>query len=74
MDTFVINLNNQGLFVSLASLSQNANTASKIDMVIPTTQYQALPPALRIPGAGKDYVLQVAPDFDDSLEFSHVNV
>lgn len=62
----------EGLFVSLTSTSQNLNAASKTDMVLPSTQVQVLPP--RIPGFGKDFILHVAPDFDDSLEFSHVNV
>lgn len=68
MSNFTVDLN-QGPCVSLTSLSQNLNAASKIDIVWLTTQVldsSALP---RIPGAGKDYVLQVAPDFDAPLDF-----
>lgn len=58
----------EGLLVSLTSTSQNLNAASKIDMVLSTTQVQSLPPAPRIPGLGEEYVAYVAPDFDDSLD------
>lgn len=64
----------EGLFVSLTSTSQNLNAASKTDMVLPSTQVYVVPPSPRIPGLGKDFILHVAPDFDDSLEFPHVNV
>ena len=50
----------------LVSLSQNLNVASKIDMVPIETQSPSLLP--RIPGAGKDLILEVAPDFDAPLE------
>jgi hypothetical protein len=60
-----MNMNgNQG--TSITSMSQILNVASKVDMVELTSQDPALLP--RIPGVGKNYVLQIAPDFDDALE------
>jgi hypothetical protein len=60
----IIGISNE---VPCVSLSQNLNTASKIDIVVLTTQ----PPGLilpRIPGSGKEYIVEVAPDFDAPLE------
>jgi hypothetical protein len=52
---------------SLTSTTQNANSTSKIDIVVPSTQ---APPTLsRIPGAGADYIVAVDPDFDAPIEF-----
>jgi hypothetical protein len=50
----------------LVSLSQNLNVTSKIDMVQIETQSPSLLP--RIPGSGKDLILEVARDFDAPLE------
>lgn len=63
-----ITIDNSGLFVSLTSLSQNWNAASKIDMVIPTTQIPDFLTLPRMPGTAKDYIVYVAPDFDAPLE------
>ncbi len=68
MPNITINLNNEGPFISLTSLSQNFNTASKIDIVLPTSQTQDLQ-LPRIPGLGKEYIVHVAPDFDAPVEF-----
>ena len=62
----------EGMYVALTSTSQNLNAASKTDMVVLSTQAPVLPPSpVRVEGLGKDYILHVAPDFDDSLELSH---
>lgn len=53
--------------VSLTSTTQITNSASKVDLVVPTTQDVPVMP--RIPGAGADYVIAVDPNFDDSFEF-----
>ena len=63
----------EGLFVSLTSTSQNLNAASKSDMVLPSKQFYVVSPSPRMPGLGEDLVLYVAPDFDETLEFPHVN-
>jgi len=65
------NTMSDGQFVSLTSTSQNMNAASKTDMIVLSTQAQALPPspAVRIPGMGKAYILHVAPDFDAPVDF-----
>jgi hypothetical protein len=69
MKNLNMNVNDEGLFfVSLTSLSQNLNMASKIDLVIPTTQ--SLPPLPRTAVGAKDYILHVAPDFDATFEFA----
>jgi hypothetical protein len=67
MQNWTMNIG-QGAFVSLTSTSQWLNAASKSDIVFLTTQPGILPPAPRIPGLGKEYILGVAPDFDASLE------
>ena len=69
MENITMSVNYEETFGSLTSLSQNLNTASKIDMVIPTTQTPDLLTAPRIPGSGKDYIVQVAHDFDATFEF-----
>jgi hypothetical protein len=62
---------NEGQFVSLTSTSQNSNAASKTDMVLVSTQANPLPPSPRVPGLGAGYVLDVAPDFDESLDLTN---
>lgn len=57
---------NGNVFVSLTSTSQILNPASKVDLVYISAQNPALLP--RVPGTGKEYVVQVAPDFNDTLE------
>ncbi|MGC9199547.1 MAG: hypothetical protein ACP5E5_11525 [Acidobacteriaceae bacterium] len=57
---------NGNAFVSLTSTSQILNPASKIDLVRISGQEPAFFP--RVPGTGREYVLRVAPDFNDSLE------
>ena len=69
MPNINMNISNAGLVVSLTSLSQILNTASNIDIVLPTTQYQGLPEAPRIPGFGKEHILYIAPDFNAPVEF-----
>jgi hypothetical protein len=54
--------------VSLTSTTQITNSASKVDLVIPTTQDAPIMP--RIPGGGADYVIDVDPSFDEPFEFS----
>jgi hypothetical protein len=61
--------NNSVFYGPLTSTSQNCNTASKIDLVPMATQYPDLFTQPMVPGAGKEYIVQVAPDFDDSLDF-----
>lgn len=62
-----LNTNFNGLmFVSVTSTSQILNASSKIDLVQPSSQNAPVLP--RVPGTGKEYVLQIAPDFDDALE------
>jgi len=60
--------------VSLTSLSQNLNTASKIDIVLPTSQNQDSTNLPRMPGAGKEQILHVSPDFDAALDLGPRNV
>lgn len=69
---FNITMNlNDGDIVALTSTSQNLNAASEVDMVFISTQSQVLPLSpMRIPGLGKEYILHVAPDFDESLELT----
>lgn len=62
---------NSAVYGPLTSTSQNCNTASKIDMVFLSTQTPDLFTHPMVPGAGKEYIVQVAPDFDDTLEFGH---
>jgi hypothetical protein len=69
MPNLNVNIDNMGLFVSVTSLSQNRNAASKIDMVFPTTQNPDVLTLPRIPGSGKEYIVRVAPDFDAPFEF-----
>jgi hypothetical protein len=65
---------NEGVFAALTSTSQNLNAASKTDMVLLSTQAQALPLLpMRIPGLGKEYILHVAPDFDESVELTDMH-
>jgi len=59
---------NGNMFASITSMSQILNAASKVDLVEMSSQ---LPPVLpRIPGAGKDHIVYVAPNFDDTMEFN----
>ncbi len=53
---------------SLTSTTQNLNAASKIDMVVVSTQHPVTTPLPRIPGFGAADILHVAPDFDASLD------
>ena len=53
----------------LMSLTQNWNGASKIDIVPITTQEPSLQYPTRIPGSGKEHLIQIAPDFDAPFEF-----
>ena len=69
MPNLNVNIDNTGLFVSLTSLSQNWNAASKVDMVFPTTQSPDMLTLPRIPGSGKEYIVHVASDFDAPFEF-----
>jgi hypothetical protein len=61
--------NNSAVYGPLTSTSQNCNPASKIDMVFLSTQNPDLFTQPMVPGAGKEYIVQVAPDFDDTLDF-----
>jgi hypothetical protein len=61
--------NNSVLYGPLTSTSQNCNAASKIDLVPLSTQSPDLFTQPMSPGAGSGYIVQVAPDFDDTLEF-----
>uniref|UniRef100_E6PZH6 Uncharacterized protein n=1 Tax=mine drainage metagenome TaxID=410659 RepID=E6PZH6_9ZZZZ len=54
-------------FGPITSTSQIANVASKIDLV--PISGQSIYQYPRVPGVGKDHVVYVAPDFDDTLEF-----
>jgi hypothetical protein len=64
-----ININsNKGSCTSLTSMSQNLNCASKIDIAPLSTQGPDLQVSPRTPGAGKDYILEVAPDFDAPMD------
>ena len=67
MQNFTVDVN-QGLCTPLTSLSQNLNAASKIDIVLLTTQFVDAQMFSRIPGAGKEYIVQVAPDFDEPMD------
>ncbi len=60
---------NKGVCVSFTSMSQNLNGTSKIDMAEVSTQGPDLSLSYRTPGAGKELVLEVAPDFDAPMEF-----
>jgi hypothetical protein len=61
--------NNSVVYGPLISTSQNCNTASKIDLVPLPTQSPDLFTHPMVPGAGKEFVVEVAPDFDDTLDF-----
>jgi hypothetical protein len=61
--------NNSGQYGPLTSTSQNCNAASKVDIVLLSTQIPDLFTQPMVPGAGKEYVVQVAPDFDDTFDF-----
>lgn len=64
-----LNMNlNGAMFGSITSTSQVLNTYSKLDLVEISSQMP--PPLVRVPGAGKDQIVQVSPDFDDTLEFN----
>jgi hypothetical protein len=63
--------NNSGFYGPLTSTSQNCNAASKVDIVFLPTQGLDLFTHPMVPGAGKEYIVQVAPDFDDTLEFGN---
>lgn len=69
MSSFSININSGGLFWSLTSVSQNVNTASKIDLVVPSSQNPDPFTLPRVPGTGKDFIVNVAPDFDAPIDF-----
>lgn len=60
--------NNSVVYGPLTSTSQNCNAASKIDLVYLPTQSPDIFTQPMIPGAGKEYVVEVAPDFDDTLD------
>jgi hypothetical protein len=62
---FSMSMNTEA-FASMTSTSQILSAASKIDLVHISGQNPALLP--RVPGTGKQYVVQIAPDFDDTLE------
>lgn len=61
------NLNINGNAVaSVTSMSQILSAASKVDLAqFPSQPLDLLP---RVAGTGKEQLLQIAPDFDDSLE------
>jgi hypothetical protein len=62
-----LNINTLWQYGSI-SLTQNLNVASKTDMVLLSTQ--SPPPELpRIPGSGREHIVQIAPDFDAPLDF-----
>jgi hypothetical protein len=63
--------NNSGIYGPLTSTSQNCNAASKIDIVSLQTQIPDLFTQPMVPGAGKQYIVQVAPDFDETLDLGH---
>jgi hypothetical protein len=58
---------NTGADSVCVSLSQILNAASKIDIVLSDTQSVAQQ-FTRMPGSGKEYILDVAPDFDAPLQ------
>ena len=63
-----LNMNMNGIMLGpITSMSQVLNGASKIDLVELSSQGPFVLP--RIPGAGRDHIVYVAPDFDDALEF-----
>jgi hypothetical protein len=63
--------NNSGSYGPLTSTSQNCNAASKIDLVPMSTQGPDVFTQPMVPGAGKGYIVHVASDFDDTLDFGH---
>ena len=63
--------NNSAVYGPLTSTSQNSNAASKIDIVFLPTQLPDLFTQPMVPGAGKEYIVQVSPDFDETIEFGH---
>lgn len=63
--------NNSTACGPLTSTSQNCNATSKIDIVFPSTQIPDVFTQPMVPGAGKEFVLNVAADFDDTYEFGH---
>lgn len=67
MPPYIVNANNAWTFQDSMSLSQNLNMASKIDIVPILTQAYNAP--VRVAGFGKGYIVDVAPDFDATLEF-----
>ncbi len=64
-----MNINSAGLFWSLTSVSQNVNAASKIDLVLPSTQNPDPFTLPRIAGTGKEFIVHVSPDFDAPFDF-----
>jgi hypothetical protein len=54
------------MFAPVISTSQILNGTSKIDLVHSENQCPIVLP--RVPGIGKDQVVRIAPDFDDTLE------
>ena len=62
----IITDNNTWSSVALTSLTQEFNAASKIDMVVLSTQ--EFRPQPRVPGSGRREILEVAPDFDAPLD------
>lgn len=55
------------MYSPITSTSQVSNVTSKLDMA--RIGGQTASPIARVPGVGSEHVIQVAPDFDDSLEF-----
>lgn len=64
MQNSIMNISNESPCVSL---NQNLTTASKIDILLVTTQNPVLQ-LPRIPGSGKEYIVEVAADFDAPFE------
>ena len=62
-----LNMNMNGSALgSITSTTQVWNAASKVDLVELSSQSSYAIP--RIPGVGGEYIVQVTPDFDDTLE------
>lgn len=66
-----VNVNLARMFWSQTSLSQTRNAASKVDIAFPTSQSLDIFTLPLVPGLGKEYVIEVSPDFDNTFEFGN---
>jgi len=70
MPTTSANVNwnmNTVMYGPITSTTQIQNATSKLDLA--SIDGQPIPPIARTPGVGKEHVISVNHDFDDSLEF-----